>query len=109
MGGTDDVVDGVEQGWIVSENLVDASTAPLFGQEHRIEPAAHPRGADSANCAIDDGIAAFDRNIGDRLWVKAARRERTGDHVVAIAKRLFGDLYVVHLRPFAVEQLSVAT
>lgn len=50
MHGANDVVDGVEQAWVVGKNTVDVIARPWPPEPFGVETTASPRSADTANC-----------------------------------------------------------
>ncbi len=97
--GADDVVNRIEQRWVLSKDPVDEGTAPCLDELLWLHATTYPCGADSTNGRIDDRVTALDSHGGDRCWIESAGGERIGNHRVSIVKRLLCDSRMVHARP----------
>ena len=80
MDGANDVVDRVEQAWIVNEELVDVAAVPRFVQALGVQSSADPGGSDSSDCGVDGRVAALDGKRCHRCWIEPAGGIGVDDH-----------------------------
>lgn len=98
MDGADDVVDRIEQAWILGEEPVDVGSRPRFVESFWGEAATNPRSTDASNRAVDHGVAALNSKRSDRCWIEAAGRVGVDNHRISIVQSMLCDKCVIQKR-----------